>query len=92
MLFEGLKFWRLAILCCRKKPVILTATKDVTLPKEELQSSSLVVSHPTTLLFEQLPSAHILLTVFIQGWTELHDCSTDFVPLDKAISNDADTV
>lgn len=46
MLFEDLKFWRLAVLHCREKSVIFTATKDVTLPKGELQSSSSWVPTP----------------------------------------------
>lgn len=46
MLFEDLKFWRLAVLHCREKSVIFIATKDVTLPKGELQSSSSWVPTP----------------------------------------------
>lgn len=46
MLSEGLKFWRLAVLHCREKPVIFIATKDIAPPKGQLQSSSCWVPTP----------------------------------------------
>lgn len=44
--FEDLMFWRPAILHCRDKSGVFIATKDATLPKGQLQSSSSWVPTP----------------------------------------------